>query len=102
MPATEERAWQITGSISNPLDLVAAHPRLEILVFGTDNKLWFSTLLNPEDPASKPYFKFERSGPIKAKEERPFTMQVYYERLPGALKAQKIGRVQILPFEARQ
>lgn len=100
-PATEEIAWQVNGSILNPLPTIANHPRLEVLVFGTDNRLWLSTLLNPEDPASQANFQFERKGPLQAQEDRPFTLQVFYASLPKALKEQKIGRVEILPFEAR-
>lgn len=100
-PATEEIAWQVNGSILNPLPTIANHPRLEVLVFGTDNRLWLSTLLNPEDPASQVNFQFARKGPLQAQEDRPFTLQVFYASLPKALKEQKIGRVEILPFEAR-
>ncbi len=100
--APKERAWQVSGTISNPLDMVATSPRLEILLFGTDNKLWMSTVLNPDDPAIQPIFSFHRQGPMQAKEERGFSLQVYYAGLPQVLKDIKIGRVEILPFEARK
>ncbi|MFN0036270.1 MAG: hypothetical protein ACKVUS_14495 [Saprospiraceae bacterium] len=101
-PITEEKAWQISSSIHNPLAMVASRPRLEILVFDTEGTLWLSTMLNPEDPATNSIFRFEREGPLQANEERPFNLQVSYERLPQPLKEKKIGRVEILPFEARQ
>ena len=94
-------AWYASGTISNPLQMVASKPRLEVLIYGTDNKLWYSTLLNPEDPAVQSFFSFERKGPLQPEESRVFTLQVYYQSLPQALKDLKIGRVVILPFEAR-
>ena len=97
-----ERGWQVSGTISNPLEMVASNPRLEILLYGTDNKLWMSTVLNPDDPAIQPVFFFDRQGPMQPREERGFSLQVYYAGLPQALKDIKIGRVEILPFEARQ
>jgi len=100
-PATVEKAWQVSGSVSNPLPLIAAHPRLEVLIYGTDNRLWMSTLLNPEDPTIKQFFHFEREGPLQPNEDRPFTLQIFYEGLPQALQEKKLGRVEILPFEAR-
>lgn len=94
--------WHVSSSISNPLQMEAAHPRLEVLVYGTDGLLWLSTVLNPEDPATKQIFHFEGDGPLKPAEDRPFNLQVYNEGLPQVLKEKKIGRVEILPFEARQ
>lgn len=101
-PATEELAWQLSGKLLNPLPIQAKHPRLEILVFGTDNRLWFSTLLNPEDPAMKRVFQFvEGDGPLQPNESREFSLQVFYQGLPQALKEKKIGQIEVLPFEAR-
>lgn len=98
----EELGWQISGTLSNPLPLVAAHPRLEVLIYDTEFKLWFSTMVNTEDPQNKSIFQFlERQGPLQPKEDRYFTLQLYYQALPQALKDKKIGKVDILPFEAR-
>jgi len=99
-PAIE--GWHVSSSISNPLAMTASNPRLEILVYGTDNLLWLTTVLNPDDPAVQQIFHFERTGPLKPGEERPFNLQVYYQGLPLALQEKKIGRVEIMPFEARQ
>jgi len=100
-PAAEETSWQLSGNLLNALDMEAAHPRLEILIYGKDNKLWLSTVLNPEDPATKPIFQFDREGPFQPKESRAFTLQVYYTGLPEVLNTQKIGRIDILPYVAR-
>jgi hypothetical protein len=101
-PASDEKAWQVSGSISNPLEMIAAHPRLEVLVYDKESHLRLCTVLNPEDPNVKPIFQFEREGPLQPQEDRPFSMQVYYQVLPQILQEKKIGRVEILPFEARQ
>jgi hypothetical protein len=101
-PASDEKAWQVSGSISNPLEMIAAHPRLEVLVYDKESHLRLCTVLNPEDPNVKPIFQFEREGPLQPQEDRPFSMQVYYQVLPQILQEKKIGLVEILPFEARQ
>lgn len=100
-PDPKERAWLVSGTINNPLQIVASRPRLEVLVFDTEGTLWLSTLLNPEDPAVKSVFHFDREGPIQPNEARGFSLQVSYEILPLPLQEKKIGRVDILPFEAR-
>jgi hypothetical protein len=97
----EESSWQLSGTLMNPLDLVASKPMLEILIYGKDNLLWFSTVLNPLDPANSSIFQMQGMEPFKPKETRPFTLQIYYKVLPEVLKAKKIGRVDILPYEAR-
>ncbi len=101
-PASEELAWQLSGQLINPLPMQAAHPRLEILVYGTDNRLWLSTLLNPEDPSTKRVFQFVNGeGPLQPNETREFSLQVFYQGLPQALKEKKIGQIEVMPFEAR-
>lgn len=99
--ATEEVAWQINAILNNPLPLVAAHPRLELLLYGTDNRLWYATLLDPENPASKSVLSLEKPGPMQAGEKRGFGIYAFYERMPEALKKSKIGRVEVLGFEER-
>ena len=100
-PPAEERGWHVSSTVSNPLQIVASHPRFEVLVYGADGLLWLSTVLNPEDPAAAQIFHFEREGPLQPGEERAFNLQVYYQALPQVLRDKKIGRVEVLPFEAR-
>lgn len=100
--ASVEKAWQISGTISNPLPLIASNPMLEVLVFSKDGKIWLSTVVNPADPAVAGVFHFDREGPFQPKEDRNFSLQVAYEILPKAIQEQKIGRVEILPFDARK
>jgi hypothetical protein len=100
-PATEETAWQISAVLNNALPATALHPRLELLLFGTDNRLWLSTLLNPEDPALKQMVAMEKEGPMQGREKRQLGIMVYYERLPEELRVKKIGRVELLGFEER-
>lgn len=100
-PATEEIAWQINAVLNNPMPIAAAHPRLELLLFGTDNRLWYSTLLNPEDPQTKQMLSLEKDGAMQPGEKRQVGVYAFYAQLPAALKAKKIGRVEILGFEER-
>jgi len=101
-PASVEKAWQVNGTISNPLPVMAANPMLEVLVFSTDGKLWLSTVVNPSDPAISSIFHFDREGPFQPKEDRNFSLHVSYEILPKPIQEKKIGRVEILPFDARK
>jgi hypothetical protein len=100
-PATEEVAWQINAVLNNPLPVQALHPRIELLLFGTDNRLWLSMLLNPEDPATKKTLNLEKEGPMAPGEKRGLGVYAFYEGMPLGLKAKKIGRVEMLGFEAR-
>lgn len=97
-----ERAWQVNATVENPLDMQALHPRLELLVYGTDQRLWYATVLNPEEPLQKPAVNAEREGPMKPQEKRRIGAYVYYANLPQALKDKKIDHVEFYPFEARQ
>jgi len=99
--ATVERAWRLNVAVDNPLDIEAAHPRLELLLFGTDKRLWFATVLNPEDPNQKEIVKANEEGPMAPKSKRRFGAQVFYDNMPQELIEKKIGRVEFLPFNAR-
>lgn len=96
-----EVAWHMTGNLSNPLNFTADHPRIEVLVFGMDNQLWFATVLNTEDKEMRKLFQWDREGPLKPKEERPFNLQVYTIGMPEALKEMGIKKIDLLPFNAR-
>ena len=99
--ATTEIAWQINAVLNNPMPIPAAHPRLELLLFGTDNRLWLSTMLNPEDPQTRQMLSVEKEGPMQAGEQRSVGVYAFYERMPQALKENKIGRVEMLAFDER-
>lgn len=96
-----ERGVQISGVLSNPLTINSEHPQLELLLYGTDNVLWLSTVLDPEDPALKNTLTMEGSGPLPAGGKRRFGTQVTYGNLPQELNNRKISRVEILAFENR-
>ncbi|MCB0525632.1 MAG: hypothetical protein H6576_15720 [Lewinellaceae bacterium] len=97
----EEVALQINAVLNNPLSMQAQHPRLELLLFGKDNRLWFTTMLNPEDPQTRQMMGLEREGPMQAGEKRGVGVYAFYERLPKALQETRIGRVEMLAFEER-
>ncbi len=97
-----ERAWQVNALVENPLEMEARHLRLELLVYDTDQRLWFATVLNPEDPEQKATLYLEREGPMAPHEKRRIGTNIYYDNLPQALRAKKIGRVEFQPFNAAQ
>ncbi len=100
-PTSVEAAWQISAVLNNPLPQPANHPKLELLLYGTDKKLWFSTLLDPDDPKYKSLIVSSKSGPMAGGEKRELGISVYYEQLPAALREKKIGRVELLAFDGR-
>ncbi len=97
--ASTELGWQISAELSNPLERTAEHPRLELLLFGKDNRLWYAAVLNPEDDRLKEVLTMEGTGPLLTASKRRFGVSVDYENLPQALQTQKIGRVEMLAFE---
>ncbi len=97
-----EKAWQVNVLVENPLDVQALHPRAELLLYGTDQRLWFVGVLNPEDPQQQQSVKAEREGPMAPQEKRRIGANVFYNSLPQALKDKRIGRVEFHAFEARQ
>ena len=100
--ATKEIAWQVNVTVENPLDIKAYHPRTELLIFGRDQRLWFATVLNPEDEQQKQYVKAEKDGPMEPHEKRDIGANVFYDNLPKALREQTIDHVDFYPFEARE
>ncbi len=98
-----EKAWQVNVIVENPLDMPAAHPKVEMLLYGSkDKKLWFAMVLDPDNEEQKRYVDAERGGSMEPKERRRIGASVYYDGLPVALKEQLIGRVEFQPFEARE
>ena len=99
--ASDEIAWQINAVLNNPLPTASEPPRLELLLYGTDNRLWYSTVLNPDDPQMKKIVSLEKYGPLQPGERRRVGVYAYYDGMPQALKSLKIGRVELLAFEER-
>ena len=96
-----ERAWQVSIMVENPLEVTAYHPRVEALIYGTDQRLWLATLLNPEDPQQKAYLSVDLEGAIPPKGKRRFSTSIFYDNLPESLKRLKIGRVEYQAFEGQ-
>lgn len=101
VPNSGGETWQMTGNLTNPLDMIAEHPRIEVLVYGKDNLLWLCTVVNPEDPAVASFFHWDGEGPLPARGARDFQLQILSRVLPEALQAQGISRVDLLPFVTR-
>lgn len=98
---SRENQWLATIKIHNPLEIFAARPQIELLLYGTDNRLWMSYILNPEDPAQMAILKVDQPGPIPPAEHRTFSSYIFYEGLPKKLQEIRIGRIDALPFDAR-
>ena len=96
-----EQGWQVSGLLTNPLPLEAQRPHLEMLLYGTDRRLWFATALDVQDPGLKNVLQMEGTGPMAPGSKRRFGVQITYGNLPEQLNKQKIGRVDILAFENR-
>lgn len=96
-----ELAWQILGLFCNTGQEVAQKPRLEVLVYGGDDKLCYSRLINPEEPEIGRYYREASKGPLAAGEKREINVNVAYVHMPGRVNKYKISRVELLPFNGR-
>lgn len=94
-----ELAWNITGTLENPLPQYAENPCVDILLYGKDNRLYFSQVLDLN--ADTTIIKSAAFGPMLPNEKRGFGLSIGYEALPTPLKELKIGKVDILGFEKR-
>lgn len=101
-PGAVETRWLASVVLSNPLQLPASRPKTELLLYGTDKRLWMSSILDPEDPSQKDILTLERPGPMAPGEKRQLSCYIFYDNLPARLQALKIGRVEFLPFEGRK
>ena len=89
----------VRGVVENPLPLSADNPGLSLLLYGTDQKLWFTQNLNLNVDTS--YIKAMVYGPMTPNEKRDFGMHVYYDNLPQAIRTKRIGRIDFLGYEKR-
>lgn len=97
----QEVGWQCSWVMNNPLEIPAIHPRTEILLYGTDNRLWLAMVLNQEDTQQRLFITVDGEGPLKAQEKRHLDCKMFYDHLPARLKEIKIGKVEFLSFDAR-
>jgi hypothetical protein len=98
-PASET-AYQVSGILFNALPTAVTSVKIEILIFDSEGRLCFSSLLDPQNEQTKRLFQFEKAGPLQPNEKRAFGLQIYYDQLPQSLKQKKIGRVEILAFQS--
>lgn len=97
----KENQWLTSFLLNNALNVRADKPRAEILLYGRDKKLYFSMVLNPDDPAMKQTINLEKGSPIEPGEKRRFSAYVFYQGLPQKLQDVWIGRVDFIPFNGR-
>ncbi|MCC7244739.1 MAG: hypothetical protein IT269_03590 [Saprospiraceae bacterium] len=101
-PNPVEKGWQATTAIENLLPATANHPRCELLIYGTDKRLWMTTVLNPEDAQQRAsILQVSQEGPVKQGDKRLWSSLVFYDNLPNQLRQSKIGSVEFIPFEQR-
>lgn len=99
--ARKESAWLITCDVNNPLPIPANDPRLNVLIYGRDQKLWFSQVLNPQDTVEKKVV-MQPPAPIAGGKTSSAFFQVRYEGLPKVLDNVRIGRIDVMMYEARE
>ncbi len=94
-----EKTFNVQVRIENPLDLVASHPKMVLLVYGKDLKLYFAQAVDINDPNAP--VKQERSGPLLPQEKRGVSCLIQYDNLPTILHDLLIGRVDVQVHESR-
>jgi hypothetical protein len=98
--ATVESGWSVGGFVDNPLPQYPCNNlRGEVLVYGTDEKLYLSQLVLSD--GESPSLVMEKKGPIMPGEKRRVGTSVMYAKAPRILDSVKIGRVELQPFDAR-
>ena len=98
---TIEKGWQTSVVVQNPLQLPAQHPCVELLIYGKDQRLWLSQVIDPADPALRGIINSEGEGPLGPQERRRISANIFYPNLPKRLQEVLIGRVEFLPFDRR-
>jgi hypothetical protein len=103
-PQSEQReiAWDVRTVLENPLSVPANHPKMELLLYGKDKRLWFAQVVDPESNEFKKLVHSDQQGPMLGGTKRQYTIYVSTQMLPEQLQVQQIWKADILPFEARQ
>ena len=96
-----EIGWQISATLSNPLTMKAEEPCIELLIYGTDQKLWFANSINMKDANARNNLQTDDYGPIPAGAKRLISTRLTYGNMPRQIELQKIGKVEVLAFENR-
>ena len=99
LDSTNEIAWTISGTLENPLPQYAERPCIDVLLYGKDNRLYFTQAIDLNVDTT--IIKSAAWGPMLPNEKRGFGMNIGYDALPAPLKKLKIGKVDILGFEKR-
>lgn len=94
-----ELGWRVSGTVENPLPFEAAGPCIDLLIYGTDQKLYMTQALELNSDTA--LVKSQSYGPLFPQDKRAFGLNIVYDGLPQALRDKKIGKVDILGFEKR-
>ncbi|MBK8967267.1 MAG: hypothetical protein R3D58_22555 [Saprospiraceae bacterium] len=90
---------QVQATLENPLNVQAYHPRLLVLLYGKDQRLYYARLVNPELPDAP--VTQNNQGPMAPAEKRNVTCQIVYDLMPEPLRNQLVYRVEMQAFDAR-
>ncbi len=89
----------VQAMLENPLSDQAYHPRLLLLLYGKDQRLYYARLINPELP-EVPVTQ-ENQGPMAPAEKRNVSCQIVYDLMPEPLQNELVYRVEMQAFDAR-
>jgi hypothetical protein len=93
----KEIGWTMRITIENPLSLTAQNPVVVPLVFGKDDKLWFTQRLDPA--ADPPVVAMEPLGPMVPLSKARFGFKLMYKDLPAPLEQIGIKHVEAVAYD---
>lgn len=91
---------QASFAIFNGTDLVAQKPMVQMMIFGTDNKIWHSNVLVADSTDQVIYAG--KSGPLMPREKRVIGFGMLLSALPAELQRVGVGRLEYFPFDGNQ
>ena len=94
-----ESAYNLNAQINNPLNERAYHPRIVLLMYANDNRLYYAQLINPELRSF--LVKQDNQGPMSPSEKRNIYYQIAYDMIPEPLQNLRISRVEVQAFDMR-
>lgn len=93
----KEIGWTMRVTLENPLSLTAKSPVIVPLVYGKDDKLWFTQRLDPTD--DPPVVAMEPLGPMVPLAKARFGFKLMYKDLPAPLEDIGIKHVEALAYD---
>jgi hypothetical protein len=97
VPIQKEVSWVGSGSIFNPFDIGVGSPKVELWIYGKDNKLYVVNALTPGIDQNQ--ILMQDTGPMKPTERRPVSLKVMVDQMPKYLRDSGIGRIDVQAFQ---